>query len=74
MPVAHLSPGRGEAGHVHDIEMDQLVGANYLVTGHRLLNAAVEPGAAMIETATVARRLDTGRVCGPPRRTPCPTR
>ena len=74
MPVAHLSPGRGEAGHVHDVEMDQMVGANYLVTVHGLPNAGLEPGAAMIETATVTGRLDAGRVCGPPRRTPCPKR
>ena len=49
---------------MHDVGLDQLVGANYLVNVHGLLNAAVEPGAAMIETATatVTGRLDAGRV------------
>ena len=75
MPGAHQSPGRGAAGHVHDVEMDQMVGANYLVTVHGLPNAGLEPGAAMIETATatVTGRLDAGRV-RPASRTPCPTR
>ena len=56
------SPERGEAGHVHYVELDQLVGANYLVTVHGPLNAAVDPDLALIETASVARRLDAGRL------------
>ena len=52
-------PGRG--GHIHYVELDQFVGAHYLVTVHGPVNPAVDPAAAGVETAAVGARLDSGR-------------
>jgi magnesium transporter len=54
-------PEPGLAGHIHYVELDQFVGARYLVTVHGPVNPAVDPAAAHVETDAVAARLDGGR-------------
>jgi magnesium transporter len=56
------APEAGHGGHVHYLELDQLVGSRYLVTVHGPVNPAVDPAAALRETAQVAARLDAGRL------------
>jgi magnesium transporter len=55
------TPLAGESGHVHLLELDQVVGRNYLVTVHGPLNPAVDPQAAREETEGVRRRIHQGR-------------
>lgn len=47
---------------MHYVELDQFIGPNYCVTVHGPLNPAVEPDAALVETGTLARRLEAGRL------------
>jgi Mg2+ and Co2+ transporter CorA len=54
-------PEPGVGGHIHYVELDQFVGARYLVTVHGPVNPAVDPAAAHVETAAVGARLDGGR-------------
>jgi Mg2+ and Co2+ transporter CorA len=54
------APEQGRGGHVHFVELDQMVGPNWLLTVHGPMNAAVELDAAYVETSTVARRLAKG--------------
>lgn len=71
VPKVHVYPGHafvvlhapeeGHGGHIHYVELDQFVGAHYLVTVHGPLNPAVDPAAARRETDAVAARLDGGR-------------
>jgi magnesium transporter len=56
------APEAGHRGHVHYLELDQLVGRRYLVTVHGPVNPAVDPAAALRETGQVAARLDAGRL------------
>jgi magnesium transporter len=56
------APESGHGGHVHYLELDQLVGSRYLVTVHGPVNPAVDPAAALRETGQVAARLDSGRL------------
>jgi magnesium transporter len=56
------APETGRGGHVHFLELDQLVGSRYLVTVHGPVNPAVDPAAALRETEQVAARLDAGRL------------
>jgi Mg2+ and Co2+ transporter CorA len=51
----------GEAGHVHLLELDQLVGAHYLVTVHGPRNPAVELSATTAETDGIRQRIEAGR-------------
>src|SRR3954469_23482198 len=55
------APEAGAGGHVHYVELDQFVGARYVVTVHGPVNPAVNPAAARVETDAVAVRLDAGR-------------
>jgi magnesium transporter len=55
-------PERAPSGHVHYIELDQIIGDRYIVTVHGPLNPAVDPAAALRETDAVRRRLETGRL------------
>ena len=55
------SPYAGDAGHVHLLELDQLVGRRYLVTVHGPLNPVVDPAKALTETDAVLRRIEAGR-------------
>ncbi|MFB9357332.1 magnesium transporter CorA family protein [Actinoplanes nipponensis] len=65
-PHQHLlilhGPQRGPSGHVHYIELDQIVGDRYVVTVHGPLNPAVDPAVALRETEAVRRRLESGRL------------
>ena len=55
------APEAGAGGHVHYVELDQFVGARFVVTVHGPVNKAVDPAAARVETDAVAVRLDSGR-------------
>jgi len=55
------TPERGEAGHIHFIELDQFIGFGYLVTVHGPLNPAVDPQVAFRETGAVRARIESGR-------------
>jgi magnesium transporter len=54
-------PERGPSGHVHYIELDQIIGDRYVVTVHGPINPAVDPEVALRETDAVRRRIETGR-------------
>src|SRR4051794_39201170 len=54
-------PERGPSGHVHYIELDQIIGDKFLVTVHGPLNPAVDPSVALLETDAVRRRIEGGR-------------
>ncbi|HET7689215.1 MAG TPA: magnesium transporter CorA family protein [Nocardioidaceae bacterium] len=56
-----FSPLLGRAGHVHLLELDVVVGRNFLVTTHGPLNPAVDPAEALKETDSVLRRIKEGR-------------
>ena len=56
------SPAEGAAGHVHFVELDQFIGPGYLVTVHGPLNPAVDPSVALVQTQTVLRRIESGRL------------
>jgi magnesium transporter len=57
------SPLLGRAGHVHLLELDQVVGTNFLVTVHGPLNPVVDPAEALVETSAVLQRVEAGRFC-----------
>jgi Mg2+ and Co2+ transporter CorA len=56
------APERGHRGHVHYVELDQIIGRNYVVTVHGPVNPAVGAGAALRETSAVLSRIETGRL------------
>src|SRR5688572_14849641 len=47
------APLLGKAGHVHLLELDQLVGLNYVITVHGPINPALDPSVALAETESV---------------------
>jgi len=51
------APEIGERGHVHYIELDQFLGATYLVTVHGPLNPQAHPQVAFLDTGAVLERL-----------------
>jgi Mg2+ and Co2+ transporter CorA len=55
------APERGQRGHVHYVELDQIIGRNYLVTVHGPVNPAVDPVVALRETRAVHARIVAGR-------------
>ena len=55
------SPLTGAAGHVHLLELDQVVGERVLVTVHGPLNPVVDPREALTETSSVLQRIEAGR-------------
>ncbi len=55
------APELGQRGHVHYLELDQLIGRNYLVTVHGPINPAVDPEMALRETQAVYARIAAGR-------------
>ena len=59
--ITAQSPLLGKAGHVHLLELDQVIGRDYLVTVHGPLNPVVEPSEALVETRAVLRRIESGR-------------
>lgn len=56
------APFSGEAGHVHLLELDQLVGRRYLVTVHGPINPGVDISEALRETEAVRHRIEDGRL------------
>ena len=59
--ITAQSPLLGKAGHVHLLELDQVIGRDFLVTVHGPLNPVVELDEALVETESVRRRLESGR-------------
>lgn len=55
------TPLPGAGGHVHMLELDQLVGSRYLVTVHGPRNPAVSLEDATVETDAVLQRVEAGR-------------
>jgi magnesium transporter len=60
--VVQHAPELGEGGHVHYVELDQFIGARFVVTVHGPLNPAVPPEAAQRETRAVLGRIEAGRL------------
>jgi magnesium transporter len=56
------APEIGPRGHVHDLELDQFVGENFLVTVHGPISSKVPLEAALRETNAVAARMENGRL------------
>jgi magnesium transporter len=54
-------PELGASGHVHYVELDQVIGARYLVTVHGPVNPAVEPDVVLRHTRAVLRRITSGK-------------
>jgi magnesium transporter len=59
--VVH-APEIGAAGHVHYLELDQFIGAHFLVTVHGPISPKVPLDAALRETEAVAARMKSGRL------------
>ena len=55
-------PERGPSGHVHYLELDQIIGEKYLVTVHGPINPSLSLDVALRETDGVRRRLEAGRL------------
>jgi Mg2+ and Co2+ transporter CorA len=53
---------RDAQGRVHHVELDQFVGPNWLLTVHGRMDSEVSLDAAYVETGSVARKLDSGRL------------
>ena len=59
--VTTQSPFLGRAGHVHLLELDQIIGHQYLVTVHGPINPDLDIDHALVETNGVLARIDGGR-------------
>ncbi len=59
--VTTQSPFQGTAGHVHLLELDQIIGHQYLVTVHGPINPDLDIAHALVETGGVLARIDGGR-------------
>ena len=59
--VTTQSPLLGHAGHVHLLELDQIIGREFLVTVHGPLNPVVDLREALVETDGALRRIESGR-------------
>lgn len=55
------APLEGLNGHVHMLELDQIIGERFLVTVHGPINPALDPSEARVETAAVRGRIEAGR-------------
>lgn len=55
------SPEAGRSGHVHFVELDQFVGARYLVTVHGPANENVQSERILRETEAVRAKIEAGR-------------
>jgi magnesium transporter len=55
-------PERGPSGHVHYLELDQIIGENYVVTVHGPINPNLSLDVALAETDGVRLRLESGRL------------
>jgi Mg2+ and Co2+ transporter CorA len=56
------APEKGVGGHVHYVELDRLVGRDFLVTVHGPLNPAVPLDVALEDTRAVLERIRSGRL------------
>jgi magnesium transporter len=56
------APLAGEGGHVHVLELDEIIGEQYLVTVHGPRNPVVPLEAATHETRQVRTRIELGRL------------
>jgi len=59
--VVH-APEIGAGGHVHYLELDQFIAADFLITVHGPISPKVPLDAALRETSAVAARMDSGRL------------
>ena len=59
--VTTQSPLLGTAGHVHLLELDQIIAHSYLVTVHGPLNPDVDLSHSLVETQGALRRVEDGR-------------
>jgi Mg2+ and Co2+ transporter CorA len=59
--ITTQSPLLGEGGHMHLLELDLVIGHEYLVTAHGPLNPVVPVDEALVETRAVLRRIESGR-------------
>ena len=59
--VTTQSPFLGAVGHVHLLELDQIIAHHYLVTVHGPINPDVEQARAQVETDGVLARIEAGR-------------
>jgi magnesium transporter len=59
--ITSQSPYLGRAGHVHLLELDQIIGHHFLVTVHGPINPDLDNSVALVETAGVLARLESGR-------------
>jgi Mg2+ and Co2+ transporter CorA len=55
-------PERGPSGHIHYLELDQIIGEKYVVTVHGPINPSLSLDVALRETDGVRRRLESGRL------------
>jgi len=62
MLVVLHAPDTGEPGHVHLVELDQLIGARFLVTTHGPVAPDVTAETTLRETRHVVDRLRSGRL------------
>jgi magnesium transporter len=60
--VVHSPEVSAGGGHVHYVELDQFVGARYLITVHGPLNPVLSLDVALRQTGEAARRLESGRL------------
>ena len=56
------APVRGKGGHVHHVEVDQVIGPNWLLTVHGRMDPSVDLDATYVETRTVMRKLQSGKL------------
>ncbi len=59
--ITTQSPMLGVGGHVHLLELDQIIGHHYLVTVHGPLNPELDPVHGQVETDSALRRMTEGR-------------
>lgn len=55
------APLLGRAGHVHLLELDQVVGRRWLVTVHGPINTSLDQAESYVDTAALLRRIREGR-------------
>jgi magnesium transporter len=55
------APLEGANGHVHMLELDQIIGDRFLVTVHGPMNPVVDLSEALVETSAVRGRIEAGR-------------
>jgi magnesium transporter len=61
MFMVMFAPLLGDLGKVHLLELDLVIGRNYLVTVHGPYSSSIDPGEGRKETDSMLRRLKDGR-------------